>query len=111
MPMDPVRRSMLSQTINVRSVLENQATDDETLSLPVPMAAYVEYKRVSFPVEGGMSSGIRPFIVTETPVLLDDRVWLPGDDPTDLTLGKKPMDVAEFRVPFGVGVDHYEVIL
>lgn len=108
--MDACLKALLTQTINVRPVTAFSPGGQETLGAAVPIPAYVELKRGTAPAPGGTEVAVTHMIITEVAVGLDQRVWLPGDSPADLKLGKRPMNVMAYKDEAG-NPDHFEVTL
>lgn len=109
--MDPALRAMLLKTINVRTVTAYTPSGDETLSVAVAIPAYVEVKKSDAGMGAvGREAQVQHVVITETAITMDQRVWLPGDDPGTVEFGKKPMAIDVFNDVLG-NVDHYEVTL
>lgn len=105
--MDTELQKMLVKTINIR-VPSYSAAGDQTLGTAVPMAAHVELVKTTAAMQAGKESVVRHVIVTMDEIRRDDRVWMPGDDSSDINLGKLPVTVQTFFDPETGLVDHYE---
>lgn len=109
--MDPALRAMLLKTVNVRTVTAYTADGNETLAAAVAVPAYVEVKKSDSGFGSiGREAQVQHVVITEMAITMDQRVWLPGDDPTSIDLGKKPMAIDVFNDVLG-NIDHYEVTL
>ena len=102
---------MLVKTVNMRRPTSYTSGGTEVLDAAVSIVAYVEILRSQVQASPGTEQVVRHVVVTEIEVRPDDRIWLPGLDPNNLELGKKPQSIAVFNDPETGNVDHYEVVL
>lgn len=111
--MDLELDKMLVKTVNVRSPSGAGFTPGGTpiLAAAVPMAAYVETKLGTESAPGGTAKNVSHMVVTITEIRQDDLVWLPGLDPTNLNLGKRPLAINVYNDPDTGNIDHWEVTL
>src|SRR4051812_28625091 len=110
--MDFDLQRMLVKTINIKHVTDESSGGDESLTAAIPMLAHVENVLAVGQEQGGTESTMNHLVITKDPIIQDDRIWLPGDDPSDVNLGKHPLGpVRIFYDPFDGSVDHYEVTL
>jgi hypothetical protein len=112
--MDPALKSLLTQTIHVRRPTGFSPGGTPTLAAAVAMLAYLEPGATQGSGMGGTEMRTGTLIITETDIGMDDRIWMPGDDPTDLTLAETPLPGSRrvFNEPFlGTAVDHYEIMV
>lgn len=108
--MDPQLKAQCQQTIYVAQFSARDSFGDQTFGAPVAMLARVEAETQESDSPDGESRQSRFRVVTELEVRASDRVWLPGDDPTDGTLGREPMEIQ--GVPDERGnTDHYELLV
>tara|TARA_R110001599_G_scaffold243355_2_gene443148 strand:+ start:4397 stop:4726 length:330 start_codon:yes stop_codon:yes gene_type:complete len=75
---------------------------------PITMVARVEPVDSTRELNRGTQLGTTFRIYTVIEIRMDYRVWLPGDDPRDETLARRPKSVLELVDEFGK-LDHYEV--
>ena len=108
--MDPVLKSLMTQKINVARVASYSASGTEVLSTPEEISAYVEILRQIQGTNGGEEEKTTHLIITEKEITIDDRVWLPGLDPSDPAKSRQPKIVGSFSDICG-GLDHYEVLI
>jgi hypothetical protein len=110
--MDPCLKDMLKQVVYVRAPLETSVGGTPTLGQPVAINARVEFDvSLSAGVGNGTQRTPGHFFVTEYPVTMDMRVYLPGDDQTNPLKGKRPSAVVAHYDERRADVDHYEVML
>jgi hypothetical protein len=108
--MDPQLRKTLQQIINVATVSSVDAFGQATYGTPVAMQCRLEDMTDDGDNPDREQITTRKRIVVEQQVNKTDRVWLPGDSPTDATLGRQPYQVQS--VPDELGrIDHYELIV
>lgn len=119
MGMDLELENMLLKTINIRRTVDVTAGQTQVLGPAVAMLVYMEvYEDTKDHAGGAYQRDPRHWFATKDwPASLpgglkyDDRVWLPGLDPNDDTLGKQPVTIEFFNDPELGDADHYEVTL
>lgn len=110
---------MLLKTINIKRVVDTTAGSTSVLGPAIPVLVYLEVieATASHPAGGSQRNPQHWFGTMDWPATLpggpkhDDQIWLPGDDPSDATLGKSPITIETFNDPELGDVDHYEVTL
>lgn len=108
--MDPSIKRLLTQIVNVASVVSYNGPD-EVLGPTRQIRAYVETRTAfSSAPNAGNDLANRTILIIEEQISLDDRIWLPGLNPSDLTASRQPMSVNFFYKENG-SLDHCEVIL
>jgi len=108
---------MLLKTINVRRVTDVSPGGTAVLGAAIPVLVYLEVIDATKTHTAGATERkpMHWFCTKDWPPTLpggikyDDRVWLPGLDPNDETLGKTPDTIEAFIDPEFGDVDHYEV--
>jgi len=108
--MDPALKVMLTQTINVAQVASYSASGTEVLGSPAQVAAYVEISEQIIPTNNGSEEKTTHLVITENEITIDDRIWLPGLDPSNDADSRQPKLVGVFNTVDGA-IDHYEVLI
>lgn len=108
--MDPQLRQQLRQTIHRAPFTGVDGFGDPTFGAAVAVLARVEDDRGTkyTPAEVETTSARR--IVTEVALIVNDRIWLPGDSPADATLARTPKTVESVVDERGV-LDHFETVV
>jgi hypothetical protein len=107
---DPQLKATCRQTIYVARLASVDSFGDPTFAAAQPLRARVEDDQETQYGADEQEAKTRKRIVTEEQVLLTDRIWLPGDLPTDASKGRTPVSVQELPDELGV-VDHFETIV
>jgi hypothetical protein len=108
--MDPQLKAQLRQRIYVATLVSRDAAGDPTYGAPALVMCRCEDDQEESDSTAGEELVTRKRIVTESAIHKTDRIWLPGDDRTDATLGRTPMKVQELPAENGT-IDHYETIV
>jgi hypothetical protein len=111
--------NMLVKTIHVKRTVDTTPGQTPILGPAIAVQVYTEvFEDTKDHAGGAFQQDPRHWFVTKDwPSTLpggpkyDDVVWLPGLDPNDDTLGKKPRTIETFNDPEIADVDHYEVTL
>lgn len=110
--MDPAVRERLRQRIHVRHIESYSESGTEVLGEPREVACYIETHVETLTGPGGTERKLATLVITEAVVGEDERVYLPGVDESDASLGQRPDKVVSYPDPFvDDAVDHYEVWL
>jgi len=107
---DPQLRKTCRQRIWVAQLSAVDSFGDPSFGSPQPFMARVEDDQETEDRPEGEERLSRKRIVTEEQIRITDRVWLPGDSPTEATLARTPRSVQELPDERGV-IDHYETIV
>lgn len=105
---DPCLRPNLAQTINVAVRSGVTSSGDATYGAATAVLARVEPKRKTMTNAAGEVVVSEFAIYTEALIGLYDRIWLPGDLPTDPTKARAPLKVYDGIDEYGT-TSHYEV--
>lgn len=108
--MDPQLYETCRQIIYVAPLASVSASGDPAYGPAVQMRARVEDDQENADNAAGTQTVTRKRIMTADRINKTDRVWLPGDAPSNNSLGRTPMKVQELPDENGV-VDHWETIL
>lgn len=108
--MDPQLKAQCRQRIYVARLSSRDSFGDPTYAAPQPIMCRCEddQETANGPDETELKTKKR--IVTEEQVLTTDRIWLPGDLPTDDSKARSPVSVQELPDELGA-IDHYETIV
>ena len=101
----------LNKTIHVAQVAGYSPGGTETLGTPVPVKAYVEVMVNTQGSNLGSERTTTHLVITEDQISTDDRIWLPGLDPTNAAFSRQPDSVDAFNDPETGAVSHYEVVI
>jgi hypothetical protein len=109
MALDPEIRRMFRQTIHVAPLLGVSETGDNLYATPVPVLCRSEAAATIVHSASGEELNSDILILTEHPIGLNDRIWLPGIDPTyNDREARIPKTVNDVRDEDGT-ICHYEV--
>jgi len=108
--MDPCLKVMLTQIINVKSPTDYDGPD-EVLGPAREVKAHIQEKRNISGAPGGTELTTQTLIITEDPVTVDDRVWLPGLDPANGAFSRQPASVFIVPDPETGLNSHYETTI
>ncbi len=109
--MDPCLKAMLTQTVNVKTPIDYDGPN-EVLGDVRAIAAQVQQKRSVGGAPGGTELTFDTVIFTEAEITVDDRIWLPGLDPTNEDFSRQAKSV--FAVPDPEKpstISHYETVI
>lgn len=98
----------MAQTINVAARVGVSSVGDATYGVAAAVKARVEPVRKTTTNAEGEILMTEFAIYTEAAIGLYDRIWLPGDLPTDATKARVPLKVYE-GVDEDGSLSHYEV--
>jgi hypothetical protein len=107
MAMDPTIKRSLVSTIWVAAQTGVGARGDPTFGAPASRPARVEYTPKRIIGANGEEVTSNGQVVTQTAILLSDRVWLPGTDHTAANDSVVPIRVDNALDEKG-GVSHYQ---
>lgn len=105
--MDPQLKAQCRQTIYVATEAARSSFGDPSFNAAAAVRCRCEPDDEASKVTDGEQRITRYRIVTESKINTSDRVWLPGDDQTNATLGRTPLKVQECPGETGA-IDHYE---
>lgn len=105
--MDPQLKLQLRQTIYVATAASRNNFGDPAYGTPTAVLARVETDTQEMETPDAEKRQTRWVIITESQINMSDRIWLPGVDQTQGSLGREPRQVDELFDEFG-NVDHYE---
>lgn len=108
--MDPQLKKTCRQQIWVSQLTSRDQYGDPSFGPAQPLMARVEDDTETSDQTDGTETRSRKRIVTEDRINLTDRIWLPGDSPTDASSGRVPFSVQELPDELG-RIDHYETIV
>lgn len=110
MTLDVQLRKQLNQTINVAVLVSRSSSGTPTFAAPASSQARVEESHRRINAVNGKEETTTHIIITETPITLHDRVWLPGVDSAKDFLARPVKQVFEAIGEDGT-TDHFEVLI
>ena len=92
---------LMTHTVTLASKSGRSNSGDPTYGSQTTISARVERKSKLFMAQDGNHKMAESRIISESEILLTDRVWLPGDDTTDTNESKQPIAVGNADTPDG----------
>mgnify|MGYP001437982469 CR=1 FL=1 len=99
--MDPQLRAQLRQTIYLSQVIGRDDFNQPVYGSPQPVACRISDLQKSIEDVAGNQVVAFAEIVVDVPVNLEDRIWLPGDNPEDPNAAKSPKNRHNLTDEFG----------
>lgn len=110
MALEPEFTASFNQTINVAASTGVSGAGDPTYGAATPLDVRLEKKRRIVVDASGDEVTSGTTIYTDTAIDMHDRIWFPGDSPSDPTLARLPLAVDKHPDEDGT-VHHYEVFV
>lgn len=105
--MDVQLKAQCLQTVNIKARSSVDGWGTRVDGSAVPLAARVEFKVTLVMGADGEQKTTSHHIVTESEILLTDRLWLDGDSTSDATKARIPLSIGRAINEDGT-VSHYE---
>ncbi len=92
---------LMTDTVTVASVTAIDAGATKTYGAQVEIAARVEPMAGTVQDAAGVAREAKTYIVSESEIMLSDRVWPPGADTADANEAERVITVASASTPDG----------